>query len=157
MRIAVASFQNQPENVLLKPSLTGGWSIAQCLDHLNSYGDYYLPRLRNVMQMEKTSDTLFKSGWLGNYFTKTMEPSEKKYKAIKGHIPVKDLNATRVVAKFIDQQEELLLLLREAANGNLNRRIPITISPLIRLKAGDIFRFLIAHNERHVQQALKNL
>ena len=81
----------------------------------------------------------------------------KKYKAIKGHIPVKDLHAASVVARFIDQQEELLLLLRKAGHSNLNKRIAVTISPLIRLKAGDVFRFLVAHNERHLQQALRNL
>ena len=100
---------------------------------------------------------VFRSGWLGNYFSNMMEPSVKKYKAIKGHIPVKNLNAASVVARFIDQQEELLLLLRKAGHSNLNKRIPVTISPLIRLKAGDVFRFLVAHNERHLQQALRNL
>lgn len=155
--IAVSRFQNQPEYLLLQSSLSGGWSIAQCLDHLNSYGDYYLPQLQRVIQDAAVNTTpVFKSGWLGNYFSNMMEPSEKKYKAVKGHIPHKNLHAASVVAKFISQQKELLLLLQKAENRNLNRRIPITISPLIRLKAGDVFRFLIAHNERHVQQALNN-
>jgi hypothetical protein len=156
--LAVSSFQNQPEPVLVQPSSTGGWSIAQCLDHLNSYADYYLPHLHKALQPTgNSSDIIFKSGWLGNYFANMMEPSEKKYKAFKGHVPKQDLDAYAVVAKFIDQQEDLLQLLQTAADRNLGGRIPITIFPLIRLKAGDVFRFLIAHDERHVQQALRNL
>jgi hypothetical protein len=86
-----------------------------------------------------------------------MEPSDKTYKAFKGHIPAKELDAYAVVAEFIKQQEEMLALLRAADTRAINARIPISISSLIRLKTGDVFRFLIAHNERHVQQALKNL
>ena len=154
---AVSLFQNVPEHELLSPSPTGGWSIAQCLDHLNSYGLYYLPRLRTVLESAPASNSLFfKSGWLGNYFTKMMEPSLKKYKAFKGHIPDKTLPAYAVVEAFIKQQEELLDLLRTAETLSLDTRIPISISDFIRLKTGDVFRFLIAHNERHVQQALRN-
>ncbi|WP_207420338.1 DinB family protein [Desertivirga brevis] len=158
LHIAISSFQNESEKVLLCPSATGGWSIAQCLDHLNSYGDYFLPRLSKVLQVETSDNAVtFKSGWLGDYFSKMMEPSAKKYKAAKGHTPRKDLDVYKVTATFIAQQEELLLLLRRATSANLNHRIPISISPIIRLKAGDVFRFLIAHNERHMQQALRNL
>jgi hypothetical protein len=31
-------------------------------------------------------------------------------------------------------------------------RIPISISPLIRLKLGDTFHFLVAHQLRHLEQ-----
>ena len=155
---AVSHFQNQEDGMLLKPSATGGWSIAQCLDHLNSYGHFYLPRLRTTLQKASPSNSVtFKSGWLGNYFAKMMEPSAKSYKALKGHTPVRELVPHNVVAEFIRQQEELLTLLRMAESRAIHPRIPISVSPFIRLKAGDVFRFLIAHNERHVQQAMRNL
>ena len=44
---AVKIFQNLPGEVLLRPAANGGWSIAQCLWHLNSYGDYYLPKIKS--------------------------------------------------------------------------------------------------------------
>ena len=37
---AIQTFQNVDEATRQKPSSTGGWSIAQCLAHLNSYGHY---------------------------------------------------------------------------------------------------------------------
>ena len=38
---AIKVYQNLDADTLSRPSSTGGWSIAQCLEHLNSYGDYF--------------------------------------------------------------------------------------------------------------------
>jgi hypothetical protein len=158
---AVALFQNRDNEFLNKPSATGGWSIAQCLDHLNSYGHYYLPRMRDKLRAappEKKEG--FTSTWMGAYFTKMMDPEtgKRKYKAFKGHIPSSQLDSARVVSEFIRQQEELLHLLREGMHKDLDAiRIPVSILPFIRMKIGDVFQFIIAHNERHMQQAKRNL
>lgn len=89
-----------------------------------------------------------------------MEPDtgERKYKAFKGHIPDSDLNTSEVVAEFLRQQEEMLMYLREAEARNLDKiKIPISIGKFIRLRLGDVFQFIIAHNERHIRQAKRNL
>jgi hypothetical protein len=158
---AIALFQNKSESFLNAPSETGGWSIAQCLDHLNSYGDFYLPHIANRLLTAADIETEeFTSSWFGAYFTKMMDPKTgtKKYKAMKGHIPKSELDASRVIAEFIRQQEILLVQLRQASSKDLNAiKIPISITKLIKLKLGDVFQFLIAHNERHMQQAKRNL
>lgn len=62
---AIGLFQNLPERELLQPSSTGGWSIAQCLDHLNSYGHYYLPKIQEGMKksaFRPSKDTFKSSG-----------------------------------------------------------------------------------------------
>lgn len=157
---AIHQFQNLTEKELLQAATDGGWSIAQCLEHLNSYGDYYLPLIEKNLkgadnQSEKGS---FKSSWLGNYFIRMMEPTtgKKKFKAFKGHIPVLELDAYAVIAEFIRQQEQLLDLLKKAEKLDLNSiRIPISITRFIKLKLGDVFQFIIAHDERHIQQAMR--
>lgn len=159
---AVRVFQNLEEEVLLKPAENGGWSIAQCLHHLNSYGDFYLPRLQTAFadqQAAAVAET-FKSTWLGNKFIRMMAPEtgRKKYKAAKIHQPPALLEAQAVVREFIRQQEELILLLRQARKADLDsNRIPVSILKWLRLKPGDVLQFLVAHNERHVQQAKRNL
>ncbi|WAC14217.1 DinB family protein [Dyadobacter pollutisoli] len=158
----IVLFQNMEDAFLNEPSVSGGWSIAQCLEHLNSYGQYYLPKIREQMaeaadQPEKQD---FQSSWLGAYFTRMMEPEtgKGKYKAFKGHIPASDLNAAETVAEFLRQQEDLLMLLRAAGSKDLETiKIPVSILPFIRLRVGDVFQFIIAHNERHMQQAMRNL
>jgi len=158
---AVALFQNRNDEFLNKPSATGGWSIAQCLDHLNSYGHYYLPRMREQLGAAPPANAEgFTSTWMGAYFTKMMDPEtgKRKYKAFKGHIPHSQLDSASVVREFIRQQEELLYLLRDGMGKDLDAiRIPVSILPFIRMKIGDVFQFIIAHNERHMQQAKRNL
>ncbi|WP_118951793.1 DinB family protein [Taibaiella helva] len=159
LQITTARLQNLKPEQLLQPAPDGGWSIAQCLEHLNSYGRYYLPEIEKGLSRARpvTADT-FTSTWLGNYFTRMMEPGAKKYKAPKDHRPAPDLDAVAVIATFIEQQETLLAYLRQAGAADMDKvRIPISIARWIRLKLGDVFRFLVAHNERHMQQALRLL
>ena len=160
VQTAIRIFQNLSPEALNRPSETGGWSIAQCLWHLNSYGDYYLPRIEAQVKKGGTASDVFSSGWLGSYFTKMMKPGQgmKKMKAFKDHTPPQELDAPAVVAEFIRQQEWLLTLLRHAHGVDLNRiRIPISISRWVRLKLGDVFQFYTMHVHRHMVQALRNV
>ena len=158
---SIAVYQNLSDNDLNKTSLNGGWSITQCLDHLNSYSHYYMPLLtRAVKQYPAKPVQQVKRGWLGNYFIKMMDADLKaaKYKALKKHLPAIQLNAHNVVAEFIKQQEELIQLLNYAALTDLNTiRIPTSINRFIRLRLGDTLAFLIVHNERHIRQANQNI
>ncbi|MFT2010716.1 DinB family protein [Pontibacter sp. 13R65] len=159
---AIKVFQNLEEEVLLQPAGDGGWSIAQCLAHLNSYGDYYLPRLKASFanQPPTTTSTTYKSSWLGNKFIQMMDPatSRTKYKAAKRHQPPQVPDAQAVVSEFIRQQEELLLLLHQAECADLTKNaIPVSILKWLWLKPGDVLQFLVAHNQRHMLQAKRNL
>lgn len=162
LQTAVTIFQNLTEDKLLQAAPNGGWSIAQCLEHLNTYGHYYLPEIKKGLAkpVTKHSET-FTSSWLGNYFTQIMEPTtptgKKKMKAFKKYIPPQALVAHAVIAEFIQQQETLLVYLKQAQSADLNAvKIPISLTNWIKLKLGDTLQFLIAHNERHLVQA-KNL
>ncbi len=153
----VKTFQNLDDNTLLEPGAGGGWSIAQCLEHLNRYGRYYLPQIKKGLDSYNgTSCDTFKSTWFGNYFTKMMDPQtgKRKLKAFKNYIPSRNINAHAVVAEFIDQQELLLSYIQQARQADLNTiRIPVSILKFVRMKLGDVFQFVIAHNQRHVLQA----
>ncbi len=161
LQIAIHTFQNLNEAALLQIPENGGWNIAQCFEHLNSYGRYYLPQIKNAFDNhpETSLSTTFKSTWLGSYFTKMMLPSNtKKYKAFKDHIPPTNPDAHAVLAEFIEQQETILIYLKQARNADLDKiRIPISIAKWIRLKLGDVFQFMIAHDERHILQAKRVL
>ncbi|MCC9168098.1 DinB family protein [Pontibacter harenae] len=162
LRETIRVFQNLPESDLLKPAANGGWSIAACLAHLNSYGDYYLPRIKAGVACQKGMpvEATFRSSWIGRLFIRMMDPATgtKKYKAIAAHQPPADLNPYAVVREFIRQQEELLLCLRSCQDINLNSiQIPTSVLSWVHLKLGDVLQFLIAHNHRHLLQARRNL
>lgn len=140
---------------------SGAWSALECLEHLNLYGDYYLPAmLQRIEGQQFPPRRSFHSGLLGNYFANSMLPQDKlnKMKTFHNMNPAGSQLDAGALERFIEQQELLLQILEQARNTDLGRiRIPITISRWIRLKLGDTLRFVIYHNERHIQQALRAL
>lgn len=145
-----------PELLTTQPA-EGKWSVAQVLEHLNSYGHYYLPELKKGLRSHKDPAPFFKPGFLGGYFTKMMQPKEgkvtNKMKAPKGHMPSTNSDIQPALRLFIAQQHELVELLELAKKKNINAvRIPISLSRMIKLKMGDVFAFLIAHEQRHFVQ-----
>lgn len=137
------------------------WSAAQCLDHLNQYGDFYLPEItKAIKDSDTTPNTYFGPGFIGNMFAKAMlpRPATTKMQAPADKIPSKaDLNH-EVINTFIDQQKEYLEILKDAESVNLNKiKIKVTISKWVKLKLGDALRVTIFHNQRHVQQAINVL
>lgn len=144
------------------------WSVLECLEHLNLYGRFYLPEIekRIAEQLSLSSPSVplqrgnkasvFKSGWLGNYFANSMLPKEKlnKMKTFKNMNPLNSKLDKKVIDEFISQQQQMLRLLEESRKISLNKtRTAISISKLIKLKLGDTFRFVIYHNQRHMVQA----
>lgn len=144
--------------LLLTQPAAGKWSVIQILEHLNSYNRYYLPAIEKSLQNKQSFNPQFKSGWFGDYFTKMMMPGKdgkvaNKMNSPKDHRPIAELNAAAVVTEFINGQQHLLTLLQKATNTDIGRvKVPISISRFIKLKLGDTFRFLIAHQQRHFLQ-----
>ncbi len=164
---AVTNWQMVPHKQFAYKVAVEKWSANQCLQHLNSYGLYYLPAIEKSILAAVTKkdipQAMFKPGWLGNYFTSLMQPKEdgslsRRMKSPQKHQPQNNADSHLVIAEFIEQQERLLILLEEAKQLDLNSiKVPISISPFIKLKLGDVFMFLAAHNQRHILQARKAL
>jgi len=132
------------------------WSILECLEHLNLYGDFYLPQIETKLKTSISNPEIeFKSGLLGNYFAKSMLPKEKlnKMKTFKDKNPLNAKLDTAVIDKFIGQQIKLMDLLNQSRNVSLNKvKIPTSISSFITIKLGDTFQFYINHIIRHLKQ-----
>ncbi len=140
------------------------WSVAECLEHLNLYGDYYIPAIKNAINQGKNTSPSpnYKGSWFGNYFTKSMLPKENavknKMKTFKDKNPIHSQVPSDVLERFLNQQNEILALLQQAQSVNLMKpKISITIAKWLKIRLGDTFRFVIAHNQRHIVQAKKVL
>ncbi|MDF9797059.1 hypothetical protein OKW21_002322 [Catalinimonas alkaloidigena] len=137
------------------------WNVLECIEHLNLYGDYYLPEIdRQINSSKYPAEEFFKSGLLGNYFAKTMLPREKlnKMKTFKDKNPLDSMLDKAVLDRFIEQQKQTLALLEQSRQVSLSRtKTGISISKWIRLKLGDTFRVVIYHNRRHMVQTEKVL
>lgn len=135
------------------------WSILECLEHLNLYGDFYLPEISSRIASSKYGKSAdFKTGLIGDYFAKMLLPRERlnKMKTFKVMNPNGSALSRKVIDKFIRQQQQLLELLDKARGVDLNKtKTSISIAKWIKLKLGDTFRVVIYHNQRHIRQAEK--
>ena len=132
------------------------WSVLECYEHLNIYNRHYNIELEKALTYSSSPQT-FKSGWLGNYFVKMIAPSNEKPIKTMNHVDPKGSTLTfQVVEEFLGHQRKLLQLLNVAKSKNLNpRKIRVEFLKLLKIKIGDGFRFVVAHEQRHLQQVLR--
>ncbi|PCJ63611.1 MAG: hypothetical protein COA58_15860 [Bacteroidetes bacterium] len=153
----VENYRDLSKNALNHKESLEKWSVLECLEHLNLYGDFYNPEIKRSIETSQTKpDKTFKSGLIGNYFVNTMLPKKKlnKMKTFKDKNPSGSSLDTRVIDRFIRQQKEFLELLQNSRNINVTKTTTaISISKLVKMRLGDTFRFIVAHNERHLIQA----
>lgn len=157
----VEFFQRMTINDLNDKRSTDSWSILECIEHLNRYGNFYIPEIKRQMEKSRHAPSKnFKSGVLGNYFSKSMLPKEKlnKMKTFSSMNPLNSALNKEVLEVFKQQLEDLISLLQTARNKDLTKiKTSISISKWIKLRLGDTFRVVIYHNLRHIEQANKVL
>ena len=150
-------FQKLPLETLNWKASPESWSILECLEHLNRYGDFYIPVIEKQLKASRhRSSKTFKSGWLGNYFGSTLLPKEKlnKMKTFSNMNPLGSSLDKTVLITFIAQQQGLINVLKLASRADLVKtKTAISISKWIKLRLGDTFRVVIYHNQRHLVQA----
>jgi hypothetical protein len=155
----VSTFLNFTDQELNFKKSPDSWSILECIEHLNLYGDYYIPTIQKTLTEQSvtaTSDS-FKPGILGNYFAnamRTVNGKTKKMKSPKNKNPANSKLERSVLNRFMSQSADLKNLLNQAKGKDLTRmKTPISLTKLIKLRLGDTFRFYTYHIERHVAQA----
>lgn len=153
LELEIATLNSKPHE--------NSWSILECLEHLNRYGDFYLPEIESRMkESNHKKKEIFKGGLLGNYFASSMLPKEKlnSIKTFKSMNPLNSKLDKTTIEKFIHQQQKMMELLEIAESKNLTKiKTSISISNFIKLRLGDTFRVVIYHNKRHLVQAKKLL
>ena len=162
LKEVISVFQNLSEADLLKPASNNGWSIAECIEHLNTYAAFYQPQVAIAIEkaQRNNSPAIFKHSFLGQYFINSMDParSKKKFKALKRHVPLNVKSPNTVVSTFIQHLENMLVVLKQAAHKNLEKKsVKTSISTWIKINPGDAIQFLLTHNKRHLDQARRNL
>jgi len=160
MQEAAAFFKQADKSKLIYVVDKNKWSVVQALEHLNAYGRFYLPAIDKVLaQKNDTHTAWFSAGYWGEKFTRSVKPTnvfeiKNNTKALKKFCFPNSLNVETVLQEFGEQQQRLLSLLEAAKGRDLNtNHVPITHSKLVKLRLGDAFRFLVAHEQRHMIQA----
>ena len=69
----VAEWQQYSDEVLNELPVDGGWSVFQCIEHLNLYSEHYIPALKSYSIKSASQSGLdYTPGWLWGRFANTM-------------------------------------------------------------------------------------
>ncbi len=161
INLAINEWQQLPAVRLSSQPGQGNWSAIECIEHLVSYGRYYLPEIAKAITKAGGTATSpdFHNSLLGSYFYKLMLPQnngfpKKKIKSPKNHLPTHISNPAVVMNEFISQLERLQILIEASNNVNISKaKVPISIAKFIKLSLGDTLLFYVAHINRHMSQA----
>lgn len=150
---------SKSETELRECSSENSWSVLECIEHLNLYGNFYLPEIGNALQKaQKTENSIFKSGLLGSYFIGLIQPKTRlnKMKTASEMNPKGRYLTKKSLEVFITQQNQLLKFLQQAIEIDLIKtKTKISISKFIKLRLGDTLQFVVYHNQRHIAQIQK--
>ncbi len=159
--IAVTEFKNLDIDKLNFKKTAEQWSILECVEHLNLYGDFYLPEMQKQLldSINLEDSKVFKPGMMGDYFVgliKIKNGKIKKMKSPKDKNPVNSTLSITTLDRFLKQEQLLQSILQQASTTDLTKiKTAISLSKFIKLRLGDTLRFYVYHIERHVKQAKK--
>lgn len=139
------------------------WNALECLEHLNRYGEFYLPEVKRVLASKRPvahpGSQQFKFSWWGNYFLDAVAPKPvdrmNTMNTFKRMNPTGDRVQLEVIDTFLEHQQQWLQLLKKAAAYDLAGVRTRTTIRFVHLRLGDTLRVVINHNKRHVNQALR--
>jgi len=134
------------------------WSMLESIEHLNLYGNFYLPEIeRQLAKAKPKSDCTFKSGMIGDYFVnliRVKNGSIKKIRTVRKMDPANPHLTYITLNRFIRQQEKLRSLLADSLQKDItNTKTAVSLTHFVRLRMGDTLRFVVYHTERHILQA----
>lgn len=141
-----------------KPA-SGSWSMLECLEHLNRYSRYYNPALAKAIAQNCDGNYMpnITYSWLGRKSLEMVQPQNmKKHKTMKHMNPNNSQLTRATIEEFLQHQQELRHMLEDSKSADLSRKaVPIEFFKLLKLRIGEALEFVVVHEERHVQQALR--
>src|SRR4051812_29769156 len=149
-----------PPHGLARRSLRGGgWSVAQCIDHLNVTARLYLPALdegiANAIRQGRYGEGPFAYWWIARLFVRTLEPPPRfRVKAPTAFAPPPGRTRREIMAAFRAYQVQYVDRLRQANGLDLARaHVRSPIASWLAMPLGTGFAAMLAHERRHLWQA----
>jgi hypothetical protein len=138
----------------------GQWSIVEIFGHMDLCMDLYGREILSQITLAPDSASdLYRSSWLGDLVYEKVMPRPDgtvfKFKARRSLCPeLKGQEVQEVIRSFQRHCDALDDILRHVATKDLRRiSIPFYFPAVLRLRLGDVLRYLVAHSERHLLQA----
>ncbi len=147
------------EQINARPA-DGGWSVAECLEHLCVTAEHYFPMIDAALDKAKASGMTkqppYKYSWLVAWYEKQIGnvPPKVKVKTPKAFRPLEKFNADGIRLRFAEIQDRIAERVCRANGYDLGKmKVPSPVTSLIKFPLGQAFRILAAHQRRHLWQA----
>ena len=151
------------EQLRTKPA-NGGWSIVECLQHLNLAERYYVRQLQHKVAklglvQYNADDQDIESDFVGRLALRFLDPKSTTKLPAPGM--VKPRAASSLDSADVIQQFVALQALQKDLTGRLvyldwNReKVPTMFGNWLKMRLGDVVRMLVLHTERHIGQAMR--
>jgi len=140
-----------------RPSATG-WSVGQCVEHLNITTERYIPVLQQAEANARGKGTLrpgpFALGFLERWFLKTMEPPpRRRMRTGKAFVAGPNLDPSATLQRYLTLHDGFRACIREADGIDLRAvKVRSQFGP-ISWSLNGTFAILLAHERRHIWQA----
>jgi hypothetical protein len=135
------------------------WSVAHCIEHLNTTARLYLPQLDEAIAGAIRKGTYgegpFSYNVFGRFFTATMEPPARfRMTTPRQFQPPVVRGRAEVMAAFRAYQVQFVDRLRQANGLDLARaKVRSPVYSWLRFSLGSGFELMLAHERRHLWQA----
>ena len=142
----------------------GGWSIAECITHINIANGGDLEPLEAAIAKGRAGNRMgegpFTYGFLSKKFVATMEPGGKrKIKAPRLYVPPSRAGKDEAIQEYRRIAGKLRRLTRSADGLHLARiktsmpALPSLLRPFVKMPLGARLHLITAHDRRHLTQA----
>ncbi len=151
------------EAVWSRRPATGGWSVGECITHLNITSEQYMPLLDDAIRRGRERDLTargpFRLGFMGWALVRYMEPPYKmKSKTTTPFEPVHVESMDQTLERFDYLQQELQARVDRAAGLSLERlKIASPFASRVKYNLYAAFCVIAAHQRRHLWQAEQTL
>ena len=138
---------------------SGGWSAAQCIQHLVLMNDFYLRGWRESVDQARARGGRSFNGLrptpIGRWFARSMEPPVKmKSRAIAAVTPPSTIPRAGLIDSYKESHDAYRGLVAAAAHVDVNRIVrPNAIVPAVKLRLATVLLIIPAHDRRHLWQA----
>ena len=150
-----AAVSTVPPEEMVRPPATGGWSIAEVLEHLIVSADSYLALLRPVIAKKDggrvDGSATWKPSIMGGLLAGSLR-NQRKLPAPAMYRPGPNPRP-RVLEEFVRRQEEVGRLIADARDMDWRRiRLRSPVLSWLRMNLGDALTVPVVHAERHAAQ-----
>ncbi|MFN8347630.1 MAG: DinB family protein [Spirosomataceae bacterium] len=138
------------------------WSVLECLVHLNMANQYYAHQLKFKLEHTVARQNLptdFEMSFNGKVMLSFVDPkSTRKIPAPAMFKPkTHHLDTDKVLKRYFDILENLEDTLRKSDQIDWNLPVISPFTSWIKFRLGDVLIFVTAHQQRHLNQALRVL